>query len=437
MKRTVTTTRPLRSDAVAIAVHSLREPATIRLRCANIADAVAHESSRWWRLEPGKLDAAVELVLQTTRKRYPGLKVPYHSRWRNFEAGGINRPGELSRALAHLDPAEQARSRIDLAVVSVLLDAGAGNDWNYVEPGRGITPSAHDMADPARQYAQNEGLAVATFRGFMRGLFSSDLSRPCRVDADALLRIDADVLAAMFEAHDANPLVGLEGRARLLRGLGLALKTQTEWFGAQENHGPARPGGLYDVLSGSGASRSIAAADILRALLAALGGIWLTESRIGDTSLGDTWRHPHAGGMGAASGWVPFHMLSQWLAYSLLEPFELAGIKVSGRDALTALPDMNNGGLLIDTGVITFKDRELATRTWQTSDEIVVEWRALTVHLIDKLAERIRIRLGKDSASLPLACIVEGGTWAAGNELARRLRQGRSALVIASDATVF
>ena len=31
---------------------------------------------------------------------------------------------------------------------------------------------------------------------------------------------------------------------------------------------------------------------------------------------------------------VPFHKLSQWLSYSLLEPFEWAGVKVVGLDVL-------------------------------------------------------------------------------------------------------
>jgi hypothetical protein len=45
---------------------------------------------------------------------------------------------------------------------------------------------------------------------------------------------------------------------------------------------------------------------------------------------------------------MPFHKLSQWLTYSLLEPFEWAGVPVHGLDALTGLPEYRNGGLLLD-----------------------------------------------------------------------------------------
>ncbi|PWS21372.1 DUF1688 domain-containing protein, partial [Enterococcus faecium] len=44
-----------------------------------------------------------------------------------------------------------------------------------------------------------------------------------------------------------------------------------------------------------------------------------------DFALGDCWRHAGVRGPGLTNGWMPFHKLSQWLTYSLLEPFEWAG----------------------------------------------------------------------------------------------------------------
>jgi hypothetical protein len=132
---------------------------------------------------------------------------------------------------------------------------------------------------------------------------------------------------------------------------------------------------------------------------------------------------------------VPFHKLSQWLTYSLLEPFEWAGVRVVDLDALTGLPEYRNGGLLLDTGVLRLRDPDWAGRDWQVGDELVVEWRALTVALLDELAPLVRARL--DAADLPLACVLEGGTWAAGRALAQRLRGGRPPLSVISDGTVF
>jgi len=142
-------------------------------------------------------------------------------------------------------------------------------------------------------------------------------------------------------------------------------------------------------------------------------------------------------GPGLTRGWVPFHKLSQWLTYSLLEPFEWAGVHVEGVDAMTGLPEYRNGGLLLDTGVLRLHEPALAARTWKVSDELVVEWRALTVALLDELAPLVRTRLGVDAGQMPLACVLEGGSWAAGRALAQRLRDGRPPLSVASDGTVF
>jgi hypothetical protein len=134
---------------------------------------------------------------------------------------------------------------------------------------------------------------------------------------------------------------------------------------------------------------------------------------------------------------VPFHKLSQWLTYSLLEPLAWAGVPVVGLEALTGLPEYRNGGLLLDMGVIVPRAASDHARTWKPSDEFVVEWRALTVSLLDELAAHVRTELGVSAQELPLACILEGGTWAAGRQIAQELRGGAPPLTIDSDGTVF
>ncbi len=293
----------------------------------------------------------------------------------------------------------------------------AGPAWRYDEAGSG------------QSFTRSEGLGVASFRAFMAGAFSATPGDPLRVDAARLAAIDAAQLAALLQATPGNPLVGLDGRAALLRRLAGALVAQRDVFGAR-----ARPGALHDALAAPG-KRAIAASDILRALLDGFGSIWLTGSDLDGRPLGDAWRHPHAGGTGPTAGWVPFHKLSQWLAYSLFEPFERAGLTVSGRDDLTGLPEYRNGGLLLDTGVLALANDADAVVAHEVGSELVVEWRALTVVLLDELAPLVRALLR--SPGLPLACILEGGTWAAGRELARDLRGGDPPLSIRSDGTVF
>jgi hypothetical protein len=415
------------APALTAAVEKLRDPRTIRARCAAIRAEVAAGRSAWFTLGGvDRLNAAAERVVRVTRERYPTLEIPYHSRWRHFEAGGIDRNAELGGLLARVDQAEQARCRIDLAVVSVLLDAGAGAKWRYVE------------VESGRTFTRSEGLAVASLRAFQRGVFSSDPARPLQVDGHALSATDASALAQVFQVETDNPLVGLDGRAAVLRRLGAALLARPQAFGAA-----ARPGFLFDLLTRNGGRLEVAATSILRALLDHGSSIWLTPSLLGDEPLGDAWQHPDAHDGGAADpsdpsdGWVPFHKLSQWLAYSLFEPFEWAGVAVAERDALTALPEYRNGGLLLDTGVIVPRDEALVRRTWQAGDTPIVEWRALTVALIDEVALRVRAALARSATQMPLACVLEGGTWAAGRVLAQELRGGLPPLDIASDGTVF
>ncbi|HEY5852874.1 MAG TPA: DUF1688 family protein, partial [Aldersonia sp.] len=217
----------------------------------------------------------------------------------------------------------------------------------------------------------------------------------------------------------SNPLVGLDGRVALLRRLGAAL-------GAD-----GRPGQLWDAL----AAESVSAGSVLAAVLDSFSGIWPADNTIDAVPLGDCWRHDAVDGPGLTRGWMPFHKLSQWLTYSLLEPLEWSGVRVTDLDALTALPEYRNGGLLLDTGVLRLRDPQWAGRTWAVGDELVVEWRALTVALLDELAVLVRKRL--DVPELPLACVLEGGTWAAGRQFAQRLRDGLPPLTIDSDGTVF
>ncbi len=141
---------------------------------------------------------------------------------------------------------------------------------------------------------------------------------------------------------------------------------------------------------------TVEAHELLSILLTSLSSIWPAQNMLGSIPLGDCWRHPAAGegDGGPSQGWMPFHKLSQWLSYSLLEPFEWAGVQVNGLDALTGLPEYRNGGLFLDAGVLLLKDLAQAERPHQAGDELIVEWRALTVALLDELAPLVREQLG-------------------------------------------
>ncbi len=407
-----------RGPAAALAY--LRTPEAIRERAGHLLDQALAGGLRHFAVDPSRLGAAADLVASVTRERYPDLAVPLHSRWRHFRVGGHDRAALLDTAFASALPDDLARSRIDLAVTSVLLDAGAGGQWRF------------DEAETGEQYHRSEGLAVASFRLFAAGALSSDPARPWRADAAALEALGDDRLARALQVSDANPLPGVSGRAALLRRLGEALRRSPDLFGTRL----PRPGGLLDALALAADGGELQAAKILEAILRGLGPIWPGRVVIGAVNLGDVWPHPGAGGAGPDAGLVPLHKLSQWITYSLIEPLEAVGIRVTGLDRLTGLAEYRNGGLLVDLGVLVARHPEVERDTFAPGDEVVVEWRALTVALLDRLAPMVRARLGPGGARLSLASILEGGTWAAGRRLADELRGGAPPIRVASDGTV-
>jgi hypothetical protein len=384
----------------------------VRARCAIVSEAVQRGETQYFRLIPGRLDEAVRRVVDVIRRRYPDLAVLHHSRWRHFSTGGVDRAALVAPGA---DAAETVRARIDLAIVSVLLDAGAGPHWRYRE------------AQTGQVLSRSEGLAVASLRAMQAGLFSADPAAPWRADARALARITPENLAPAFQHTAGNGLVGFDGRVLLLRRLGQVCAATPALFGA-----PARVGRLYDYWSAG--AEPLTAAGVLRTLLQAFGAIWPGRITLRGVPLGDCGRHSAVPG----DGLVPFHKLSQWLAYSLIEPLEAGGVRVAELDGLTGLAEYRNGGLFLDCGVIAPRDPGLLLRPLDAPSEAVVEWRALTVTLLDRLAVLVRESLGKNADEFPLVRVLEGGSWAAGREIAfERRPDGSPPLVVASDGTLF
>ncbi len=373
------------------------------------------------RIDLTQLEPTAAFVADVIRANYPDLKVPLHARWRHFVVGGRDLWVEVAGRTKWQNAAARARAEFDLAIVSVLLDAGAGPDWQYHDAATGVT------------LGRSEGLALASLRMFEAGLFSADPHDPLRADARRLATITSDNLAAGFTANANNPLAGLDGRSALLARLGHHMAENPDVFAIND---AARAGGLFDLLSKQG--KSLPAAGILRALLMHLGAIWSDRLSLGGVPLGDTWRHRAIKRDDPSDGLVPLHKLSQWLSYSLIEPLQAAGIAVTDIDGLTGLAEYRNGGLFVDAGVIIPRNADAAARAHQVDAEFVVEWRALTVALLDRLLPPVRNKLGVTAQNFPLGALLEGGTWAAGRKLARQKRPGGGPpFQVISDGTVF
>lgn len=191
-------------------------------------------------------------------------------------------------------------------------------------------------------------------------------------------------------------------------------------------------------------------------LMSGLAPIWPpSRTAINGISLGDAWPcsvmpqpnassggpsfspFPNSGRAGSAAAWesiLPFHKLTQWLTYSLMQPMQqLMKIHFAGQNLLTGLPEYRNGGLFVDMGVLTLKAedmerglehyKEFCLRTgtrgvevapmFEPSDDVVVEWRGVTVGFLDRLCVDVNhaLKAELNGNELTLAQVLEAGSW--------------------------
>lgn len=408
-------------------------------------------------MDLSNLDKVVNLVLELIKRDYNSLhEIPPHSRWRHFEASSKpnTKIDRISRLLdlwtiQNVDKLEKVKRLLDLFVISVLLDAGAGDQWKY---------SPRD--EPDSVYNRSEGLGIASFDLFNSGVLSSVKSQPYQADSQGLKSLNTDDLGKMFQVSDDNPLVGLQGRCSLLTRLGNVLQENPQFFKSKDCS--FRPGNLLEYLLNHQSTKrennkyKVEIDTLWDVVIRGFSGVWPpTRTVLNGTSLGDVWpckalelisneTNPFADYPGSEN-LICFHKLSQWLTYSLMEPLMLADIEFVGVEKMTGLAEYRNGGLFIDMGVIQLKPA-IASQfpsdqvpKFQVYDDIVVEWRGLTVALLDIVAERIREKLGLNSKELPLAKVLEAGTWKAGREIAAKLRPKTKGppIQVISDGTVF
>ncbi|NBW82567.1 DUF1688 family protein [bacterium] len=403
----------------------LRSLSTIRNQCRKLYQMGVENKLSHLSVHEDRLTMVVEYIHKIIVDDYPNLQIPYHSRWRHFEAGGIQRQFQLQQLWKDADNLEILRRHVDLVVVSVLLDAGAGAEWKYHESATG------------QVHGRSEGLGIASLKMFTDGLFSSNPKQPHQVDSEALLKLSVDDLRSGFQVTNGNPMLGLEGRTALLQKLGQAMKESPQYFGSGSVR---RPGNLIDWLLVGTTDKQIALPRLWQAVIEGLENVWPRDNRIilDGRNLGDAWRHSALASEGSSLNIVPFHKLSQWLTYSLLEPIGSAGFEILGLEQLTGLPEYRNGGLFLDFEVLKLKDANAAVRKHPVDSELIVEWRALTVVLLDKTAELVRNKLNKSASEFPLAKVLEAGTWKAGRRIAAEKRSGgQPPLEVLSDGTVF
>jgi hypothetical protein len=408
------------SPGAAAAVLELRTPRMIRERAESVLAGGLAGNLEHFTVRLEAAEEAVKRTLAELGRPTADTPPPLYGRWRDFEAGGRDRWSELSSGLVGASKEDVARARFDLAITSALLGADTGDAWSFHE-----TESGTDIV-------RSEGVAVGTFRAFQKGLFSSRAADPLRCDAAGLSKVTTESLGAAFPSNAEHALHALEARAEVLRGVGDAILQSPHLFGQGES---ARLGGLYDVFARRAQRGALAAKDLLSALLEGLAPALPGRVALAGVYLGDVWPHPAAGGDGPGAGLVPIHRIAQLAAYSLIEPLADADVTVAEIQELTALPDVRTGGLLVDTEVLTPKTEGAASIVHEAGAPIVVEWRALTVALLERIGDAVRAELGVSRAALPIGRILPAMR-KAGRALAQEKRDGLPPIRFAGDGAL-
>lgn len=207
----------------------LRSIHAVRERCMIVYEKARKNELNHFDVDWDKLDQTVKWVQGIISRDFSDdySKIPPHGRWQHFNVGGRPRVEQMltSWPTSMCDTQERTRRLIDLFVVSVLLDAGAGTQWQYRSKENGKT------------YDRSEGLAVASIEMFKAGVFSSHPSERCQVDAAALKALTPETLAKGLQVGPFNPIEGLEGRTGLLVRLGEALSSNSKMFGIDQRPG--------------------------------------------------------------------------------------------------------------------------------------------------------------------------------------------------------
>ncbi|ODV83796.1 hypothetical protein CANARDRAFT_9356 [[Candida] arabinofermentans NRRL YB-2248] len=405
-----------------------------------------------------KLDDVVDFVAETILSGYPTKEsfqtIPVHGRYQHFE--GNNRPrltNLIENEFSELSDLEKCKKVVDLFIVSVLLDAGAGNQWAFEEDGLKI--------------GRSEGIAVASFHMFINGQLSSDSENDKYVvNGEKLLSLSTDEWTKAFQISESNPMAGLDGRIQLMRKLGSALTTNKEIFGED-----GRPGNIVDFLIKKSTvteeGYSVELEDLWMALMDGLSPVWPEEGRIKvyGKVIGDAWilqnkvndsiKKFETEDIPEWSRVVTFHKLTQWLTYSLFLPLQkFAGFKILNANYMTGLPEYRNGGLFVDLSLLSLKPEQLEKGlsfskkvgfnpdipTFVPADDVIVEWRSCTICLLDYLLPLInkKLEVAGTEYELALPQLIEAGSWSSGRRIAKKLRaNGGPPIELFADGTVF
>jgi len=292
--------------------------------------------------------------------------------------------GTLGDALAGGDPLARAKSGADLAVLHRVLGPGGLGD---------------ELADLVYSFAA--------------GAWTANSRDSAVLDAPGIRRALAGDGSIALPASVAELLADADRRQRLEQ-LARGLERQPDRFGVDGRFGElltqlvtARPlAGEPAPPVGPAGSSGLRAQTVVDGLAPLIDPIVASTVRIGGRQMGDVWRHPLAWAEDRSRELVPFHALLLALTLDLVEPLQEAGQPLVDLDQLPVPATRALASDVLRLGLVRTRHAAIARLRHPPGSDIVVELRALSVALADRLVDRLRAELNRTVHDLPVARLI-------------------------------
>ena len=262
------------------------------------------------------------------------------------------------------------------------------------------------------KHSRSEGIAIAIYDMFVSGFFSSSIKNKYQVNSSILTYLRFRIFSEKFQNTINNSIIGIKNRHSLLINLGKTLKKNKL----------SRPSDFFDKYN---INDTISVKELWNFIVNDFKDIWNIYNKDDKETIGDIWTHPYLKiPCIEKSELMPFHKISQWIIYSLIDVIKNYGnYKITDTMILSALPEYRNAGLLLEYQVITPKNRLAFSKIYTIKDTFVVELRGLTIAILEYLLNDINSERSIEE-KYSMSEFLENGSWSLGREIAYKKNNG-------------
>lgn len=355
----------------AVTVERLHRLETVRERAWMLLAAVERGESEHFNLSPESVSTVALALASAIRETTPDLRPPLATLWPRLQRDHPAAVERLAASVAGLDGQGRARAGADMALLALVIAPDG------VEPGLGALAQFFAAGGTTTRPADGPALNAPGLRRLLAG----------------------DTAVALPD--ELRPVLQDPATRQRLETLATGLEQDAETFGAD-----GRFGTLLDRIAGPARSDGLTAQGMLDRLGPLLDPVAGSTVRIGGSIAGDIWRHPLAWADDRSRELVPFHCLLQSLVLDLVEPLAEAGIKLDGLEELTVPATRRLAADILRLGLVNPRHAAVARLRHPPGSDIVVELRALSIALADRLVDRLRQELNLTVRDLPAVRIV-------------------------------